>query len=372
MTKENTRKYIKARSTICLLVTSMIWGAAFVAQSVSMDYIEPLTFICLRSLIGTLVLLPVIMVFDRLAEKKEADDGRTTRTEVSEEGKSQISRTEVSEEGKSQISRTDVSEDGNSQIPRTEAPGDEAGPTERKDYEKDGKSAVGTWQDPVLWKAGMICGLFLFLANCAQQTGIQYTTAGKAGFITAFYIILVPVVGIFFHRKCGLLTWAGVFLALIGLYFLCITGDFSMEKGDSLLLLCAFLYTGQIMSIDHYNWRVNSLKLSMIQFLMGTVLGGIGMFLFEEPHIPAILDAAGPILYTGVMSTGVAYTLQIIGQKGLNPTLASLLMSLEAVFSVLAGYVFLHEVLSPREMLGCVIMFAAIILAQLGDGKEGE
>ena len=157
---------------------------------------------------------------------------------------------------------------------------------------------------------------------------------------------------------------------MIGLYFLCITGDFSIEKGDALMLACAFLFTGQIMSIDHYSRLVSSMKLSLIQFLVGAILGGAGMLILEEPRIPAIIDAAGPILYTGVMSTGAAYTLQIIGQKGLNPTVASLIMSLEAVFSVLAGYLFLHELLSPREMLGCVIMFSAIILAQLGDRKE--
>ncbi len=383
MNKENTSKYIKARSTVCLLITSMIWGAAFVAQSVSMDYIEPLTFICLRSLIGTLVLFPVILLFDRLAEKKEPVAG------PAEGRKLQVGKAGLADIGEVQVDRDCMTESRGPQ-------GDKAGPAESRKLQgdkaglkesretqgdkaglKEGRGQAGSrvfreggWQDPVLWKAGIICGLFLFLANCAQQTGIQYTTAGKAGFITAFYIILVPVAGLFFHRRCGLLTWIGVGLALVGLYFLCITGDFSMEKGDGLLLLCAFLYTGQIMSIDRYNWRVDAMKLSMIQFLMGSILGGIGMFLFEEPHIPAILDAAGPILYTGVMSTGVAYTLQIIGQKGLNPTLASLLMSLEAVFSVLAGYLFLHEVLSAREMLGCVIMFAAIVLAQLGDGKQ--
>ena len=296
--------YRKAGSTICLLLASMIWGAAFVAQSVSMDYIEPLTFICLRSLVGVLFLYPVITVFDRLSNGTE-----------------------------------------------------------------DAGLKPAGWKNHLLWRAGIVCGLFLFFANCAQQTGIQYTTAGKAGFITAFYIILVPIAGILFHKKCGFITWAGVFLALIGLYFLCITGDLSIEKGDALLLVCAFLFTGQILSIDHYSRLVNAMKLSLIQFLVGAVLGGAGMLLLEEPRLSAIIAAAGPILYTGIMSTGVAYTLQIVGQKGLNPTVASLIMSLEAVFSVLAGYLFLHELLSSREILGCVIMFAAIILAQLGDRK---
>ena len=336
MTVVKNKKSIKVRSTICLLVTSMIWGAAFVAQSVSMDYIEPLTFICLRSLIGTLVLLPVITVFDSLQRRTGEKDSAVQQGDRSKKEKTEVDKGEDSRQRRQTAS----------------------------------SCLLKGWADPGLWRAGIVCGVFLFFANCAQQTGIQYTTAGKAGFITAFYIILVPVAGLFFHRKCSMITWMGVFLALIGLYFLCITGEFYIEKGDALLLLCAFLYTGQIMSIDYYSRRVNAMKLSLLQFLVGTILGGAGMLLLEDPRIPAIIDAAGPILYTGVMSTGVAYTLQIIGQKGLNPTVASLIMSLEAVFSVLAGYLFLHEILSPREMLGCVIMFTAIILAQLGDRKE--
>ena len=319
------KKYIKVRSTICLLITSMIWGAAFVAQSVSMDYIGPMTFICLRSLIGTMVLFPVITAFDSL-------QGRTGTKDSDDQMRDVSARMESRRRGLTGLAES--------------------------------------WRQPELWKAGVVCGIFLFLANCAQQTGIQYTTAGKAGFITAFYIILVPVAGLFFHRKCSLMTWTGVFLALIGLYFLCITGDFSVEKGDALILACAFLYTGQIMAIDYYSRRVSAMKLSLLQFLVGAILGGAAMFALEEPRIPAIIDAAGPILYTGIMSTGVAYTMQIIGQKGLNPTVASLIMSLESVFSVLAGYLFLHELLSSREMLGCVIMFSAIVLAQLGDQRN--
>ena len=205
-----------------------------------------------------------------------------------------------------------------------------------------------------LLESGIVCGIFLFLANCFQQTGIQYTTVGKAGFITTFYIIIVPVVGLFFKKYCGILTWIGVVIALAGLYFLCITEKMTIQRGDAL-------------AIDHYNPFVDGVKMSCIQFLTGGMLGAICMFLFESPNMAMILNAAGPILYTGIMSTGVGYTLQILGQKGLNPTVAALIMSLESVFSALSGYLFLHQVLTTRELIGCVLMFIAIVLAQLPD-----
>ena len=302
-------------SSLLLLVTSIIWGLAFVAQSVSMDYIEPFTFICLRSVIGGLALLPVIRVYDRLKVKQEEND--------------------LINSADSEMSQ-------------------DSGP-------------FGGWSNPQLWRAGIICGLFLFLANCCQQTGIQYTTAGKAGFITAFYIVIVPVLGIFFRKKCGLLTWIGVVIALAGLYLLCITERMTIQQGDLLVLLCAFMFSGQILSIDHFAGQVDGMKMACIQFFVGAVLAFFCMFLFEKPDIHSIMDAAIPILYTGIMSTGVGYTLQIIGQKNLNPTVASLIMSLESVFSVLAGYLILHEVLTFREGIGCVLMFIAVILAQLPD-----
>lgn len=224
-----------------------------------------------------------------------------------------------------------------------------------------------SWKNKRLLESGIVCGIFLFLANCFQQTGIQYTTVGKAGFITTFYIIIVPVVGLFFKKYCGLLTWIGVVIALAGLYFLCITEKMTIQRGDALILCCSFLYTGQILAIDHYNPFVDGVKMSCIQFLTGGMLGAICMFLFESPNMAMILNAAGPILYTGIMSTGVGYTLQILGQKGLNPTVAALIMSLESVFSALSGYLFLHQVLTTRELIGCVLMFIAIVLAQLPD-----
>ena len=234
------------------------------------------------------------------------------------------------------------------------------------DIEKEEKQRL-SWKNKQLIEGGIVCGILLFFANCFQQTGIQYTTVGKAGFITTFYIIIVPRIGLFFKKYCGILTWIGVVIALAGLYFLCITQKLTIQRGDALILCCSVLYAGQILAIDHYNPFVDGVKMSCIQFLTGGVLGAVFMFLFENPSVAMILSAAGPILYTGIMSTGVGYTLQIVGQKGLNPTVAALILSLESVFSALSGYVFLHQVLTTRELIGCVLMFIAIVLAQLPD-----
>ena len=308
----------KLRNTFFLFLTAMIWGAAFVAQSVSMDYIGPFTFICLRSVIGGLFLIPVIIVLDGIRKKSQNESADVVNSE-------NILRIETEE--KQRLS----------------------------------------WKNKQLIEGGIVCGIFLFFANCFQQTGIQYTTVGKAGFITTFYIIIVPLIGLFFKKYCGILTWIGVVIALTGLYFLCITQKLTIQRGDALILCCSVLYAGQILAIDHYNPFVDGVKMSCIQFLTGGVLGAVFMLLFENPSIAMILSAAGPILYTGIMSTGVGYTLQIVGQKGLNPTVAALILSLESVFSALSGYVFLHQVLTTRELIGCALMFIAIVLAQLPD-----
>lgn len=312
---EKKEKVHKIRNTFFLLLTALIWGAAFVAQSVSMEYVEPLTFICLRSLIGGIVLLPCIWYFDRQKKRKQKE-----------------SREEV--------------------------------PMDRESMR------IPWWKEKQTVVAGVICGLFLFAANCFQQTGIQYTTVGKAGFITAFYIIIVPVMGIFLKKYCGLLVWIAVVIALGGLYFLCMNEKMELQVGDFLILISAFLFSGQLMAIDYFIPFVDGVKMSCIQFLTGAVLGAIGMFLFENPQISAIVAAAGPILYTGVMSTGVGYTLQIVGQKGMNPTIAALILSLESVFSALCGFVLLGQVMSSRELFGSFLMFGAIILAQLSDFRQ--
>ena len=308
----------KLRNTFFLFLTAMIWGAAFVAQSVSMDYIGPFTFICLRSVIGGLFLIPVIIVLDGIRKKSQNESADVVNSE---------NILHIETEEKQRLS----------------------------------------WKNKQLIEGGIVCGIFLFFANCFQQTGIQYTTVGKAGFITTFYIIIVPLIGLFFKKYCGILTWIGVVIALAGLYFLCITQKLTIQRGDALILCCSVLYAGQILAIDHYNPFVDGVKMSYIQFLTGGILGAVFMLLFENPSIAMILSAAGPILYTGIMSTGVGYTLQIVGQKGLNPTVAALILSLESVFSALSGYLFLHQVLTTRELIGCALMFIAIVLAQLPD-----
>ena len=308
----------KLRNTFFLFLTAMIWGAAFVAQSVSMDYIGPFTFICLRSVIGGLFLIPVIIVLDGIRKKSQNESADVVNSE---------NILHIETEEKQRLS----------------------------------------WKNKQLIEGGIVCGIFLFFANCFQQTGIQYTTVGKAGFITTFYIIIVPLIGLFFKKYCGILTWIGVVVALAGLYFLCITQKLTIQRGDALILCCSVLYAGQILAIDHYNPFVDGVKMSCIQFLTGGIHGAVFMLLFENPSIAMILSAAGPILYTGIMSTGVGYTLQIVGQKGLNPTVAALILSLESVFSALSGYLFLHQVLTTRELIGCALMFIAIVLAQLPD-----
>lgn len=221
-----------------------------------------------------------------------------------------------------------------------------------------------------LFIGGIMCGILLFTASSLQQFGILYTTAGKAGFITALYIIIVPVLSIFLHKKAGMKVWISVVIALCGLYLLCMQENLHLSQGDILLLLCSLTFSFHIMVIDYFAPKVDGVKMSCIQFFVCGILSAIGMILFENPNIGQILSGWLPILYGGIMSCGVAYTLQIIGQEGMNPTVASLILSMESVISVLAGWVLLHETLSRRELTGCVFMFAAIILAQLPERQK--
>ena len=308
-------KNTSLRNPLMLLLTAVIWGVAFVAQSVGMEYIGPFTFNCVRCLIGGVVLIPCIWILGRVR------------------GSETVSGTEESEKraGKN-------------------------GKTERA-YRKNERR--------ILLTGGLCCGLVLFVASNLQQFGIQYTSVGKAGFITAMYIVLVPVLGVFLKKKIGLKVWISVALAVVGLYLLCITEGFSVGLGDLLVLLCAFVFAVHILVIDYFSPKTDGVRLSCIQFLVCGVLSGICMMIAEQPDMGAILQAWMPVLYAGVMSCGVAYTLQIIGQKGMDPTVASLILSLESVVSVLAGWALLGQSLSARELFGCVLMFGAIILAQL-------
>ena len=307
------------KSPLLLILTATIWGVAFVAQSVGMDYVKPFTFNGVRSLLGAVVLLPVIYAMDR------------GRKEVSLETAVRVAAS--GENGRRAVS----------------------------DAAKDVKT---------LWLGGISCGLCLCVATSLQQIGIQYTTAGKAGFLTAMYIIIVPVLGLFLGKKSSPFVGISILLATVGLYLLSIKEGFSIGRGDIYVILCAIVFSVHILVIDYFAPRCNGVKLSCIQFLVCGIISTIIALILEKPELSQIFSAWLPIAYAGIMSCGVAYTLQIIGQKGMNPTVASLLLSLESVISVLAGWVLLQQALSVRELIGCVIMFAAIILAQLPDKAE--
>lgn len=295
------------RQSMLLLLTATIWGVAFVAQSVGMDYVGPFTFNTVRSLLGGIVLIPCIVLLKRINVGSKDTAGAAEH-----------------------------------------ASGDPAG------------------QRKVLLTGGVACGVLLCIASNLQQFGIMYTSVGKSGFITAMYIVLVPVLGIFLKKKAGIKIWCSVAIAVGGLYLLCMTDSgFSIQKGDLLLLLGAVIFSFHILTIDYFSPKVDGVKMSCIQFFTCGILSMVCMFLFEQPQIGAILQAWIPIVYAGVLSCGVAYTLQIVGQKGMNPTVASLILSMESVISVIAGWLILHQKLSGRELLGCVLMFAAIILVQL-------
>ncbi len=222
-----------------------------------------------------------------------------------------------------------------------------------------------TGSDRAALTGGVLCGIALFAASSFQQIGIAYTTVGKAGFITAMYIVMVPILGIFLGKRARWNLWVSVAIAVAGLYMLCITEGFSVGFGDGLELICALFFSIQIMLVDHFSPLTDGVKLSCVQFFVCGILSLISALLSETIEIHAIFAAWGPILYTGIFSCGVAYTLQIVGQRDTDPQIASLIMSLESVFSLIGGWIILGQAMSVRELFGCVLMFFAIILAQI-------
>ena len=297
----NSKSNIKG--SLMLLLAAFIWGSTFVAQSEAQT--EPFTYIASRNFIGTLVLLPVIATIDVFSKKKGLL------------------------------------------------------PKDFKVLSFSKKEITG----------GIICGIVLFTAASLQQYGIflypaDGAAAGKSGFITALYIVLVPIAGLFLKKKAGINIWVSVGIATVGMYLLCVKNGFEVHYADLILFVCAIGFTAHILVIDRFIPFVNGVKLSALQFLVAGILGLIFMFAFESPSITVILKDAIPILYAGLLSSGVAYTLQIVAQKETNPTVASVVMSLESVFAVLSGALF-GEVMSGREIIGCVLMFIAVILAQI-------
>ena len=292
------------RANLLLILTALIWGVAFVAQDVAADTVSPLYFNGLRMSLAALAILPTVWLSDRRAAQHKAD-GLVWK---------QMTRAQKKE----------------------------------------------------LFVGGAWCGVLLTLGSTSQQIGLSMGAgAGKAGFVTAMYIVLVPLAGIFWRRRIGWMVWTAVVLSTAGLYFLCMQGSFQVALSDVMLFLCAVAYTAHIMVVDHFSRHTDCVKMSFVQFAVTAALCLVGAVLFETVSLSAVISCIVPIAYAGILSAGVGYTLQILAQRDAEPAIASLLMSLESVFAVLAGWVILGDALSLRELLGCVLMMGGIVLAQL-------
>ncbi|MBQ4158348.1 MAG: DMT family transporter [Clostridia bacterium] len=308
------KKKFAIPGSVILLLAALAWGSAFVAQSLGSDSVRPFTFNAARSLLGALVLVPVFLTFDRVNKKPKKSGGKT------------------------------------------------------------------------LLIGGVLCGVLLFMACNLQQFAISYVDTagktaeeletiekaniGKVAFLTALYIVLVPVFGAFMKKKAGIQVWLGVLIALIGMYFLSIKPGFTISGGDIYAFLCAFAFALQIIVVDEVVDKVDPIRLSCLQFLVCGILSSVCAAIFDKPALSDILNAWAPILYMGVVSSGIAYTLQIIGQSRCNSVVASLVMSMESVFSALFGFLILHQAMLGREIAGCVLMLFAIVLAQIPGKKE--
>ena len=294
-----------------LLITAIIWGSAFVAQKAG-TVLEPFTYNGIRMLIGGLVLIPVIFLFKKI--NKEDPDS----------------------------------------VPKTEL---------EKQAEKK-----------TLMIGGLSCGVVLCIASSLQQFGMFFDTdAGKTGFITSLYIVIVPILGLFLHKKVKPVIWFCVALGAVGFYLLRMAGkggSFTLTTGDMFVLLCAFAFSCHILVVDYFAPKCDGIKLSCIQFLTAGIIGIVCMLIFESPVIADILDCWLPILYCGVFSSGIAYTLQVLGQEHAEPSVASLILSLESVFAVLFGVLLIGESLTLYEGIGCVVIFIAVIISQLPSKEE--
>lgn len=290
------------KGSIALLTCTVIWGFAFIAQSVGMDLIGPFTFQMVRCLLAVVFLVPFSFVLDM---------------------------------GKCSM---------------------------RESFEK--------WKNPRLWKASMLCGIALFAASSLQQYGLLYTDAGKAGFLTAMYIVLTPIVGLFRGNRVPKATVFSVGIAVIGLYLLSCMGVSRINKGDLLIMGCALAFAVQINVVDHFCEGLDGFRMNCIQALTVAVISVPCVFFTETVDMGNLLACWGPLCFAGVLSMGLAYSLQIVGQKEMEPTAASLIMSLESVFAVLGGWWLLHERMSPTELLGCGLVFTAVVISQLPEKKK--
>ncbi len=299
---------MKLKNALLLFTAALIWGSAFVAQSAGMEYVGPFTFNGIRSLIGSCFLFLFLCIRRMISRRK----GNGTAGAQSGDG-----------------------------------------------------GISGKGNQKTLWLGGLACGIVLTAASSLQQIGIMYTTVGKAGFITALYIVFVPILQLFFKKKCGAAVWTSIGIAAAGLYLLCMKESFILQKGDFLVLLCGIVFAVHILAIDYFSPKVDSVKLSCIQFLVCGVICTAIMLVTERVDFHALFRAAPPILYAGVFSCGIAYTLQIAGQKNANPAIASLILCLESVVSAAAGFLILGQAMTGREIAGCLLMFIAVILAQM-------
>ncbi len=291
------------KGVVMLMLTALIWGSSFVAQSVGMESVGAFTFSGVRTMLGAIVLIPFILIRDKL-------QGRSMTAEQIRERKVQNKR---------------------------------------------------------VLRYGAILGVVFCAACNFQQFAFEYSTSGKIAFITALYMFFVPLFGLLLKKRVSWLTWICVVFGFVGLYFLCIGpgGLGSVNRGDLRALVCSVFYAIHILLVEKFAPDVDGIKLSCVQFAVSGVITCILMFIFETPQVSAILNIAVPLLYSGIMSCGLAYTFQIVGQKYTEATVASLIMCLESVFAVLAGALILHEMLTGREIAGCVIMFAAIVVSEL-------
>ena len=301
-------KNTKLKGNLMLLLTAFVWGLSFIAQSKGVEQLSPVAFNGIRSTLGGIVLLPVIYLLDKAKKKNGKQPQRVDKTLI-----------------------------------------------------------VG----------GIVCGTFLCLASTLQSMGMVYTSPGKAGFITALYMVIVPIIGLFMGKKLRAVLVAAVMIAVVGVYLLCMNESLVINKGDIMVFICAIIFSFHIMAIDYFSPKVDGVKLSCIQFFVCGILDLIWMFIFDDYNVTQILACWKAIAYSGIMSCGVAYTLQVVGQKYTDPTSASILMSLESVFAVLATVILVSfgwdlegGMLTLREILGCVLMFGAILLVQLPEKQK--
>lgn len=288
---------LQTRANLLLLLTSVIWGFAFVAQRSGMQFVGPFTFNAVRFAIGGVLLLPLAAYLDR------------------------------------QRQRSDM--------------------------------AVVPIRNRTLLGGGVLAGLFLFGGASLQQAGLVYTTAGKAGFITGLYVVLVPIIGLAFGQRTAAGTWVGATLAAVGLYFLSVQGDFTVQVGDILVLLGAFVWAGHVLLLGYLSPGTDPVKLACLQFFACAGLSLLAAALFEVITTAGLRAALLPILYAGVMSVGVGYTLQVVGQRYARPSHAAIILSLESLFAVVGGWLLLGEELGARGLAGCALMLAGILISQL-------